>query len=336
MIAPPAIFADGPAEFEQAPTGNYIPTVPYVPDDGSANSNQTAPTDIIPPPNKVMEAWQNRSPLSLSSDYSFEDFPDLEALTDEEARSVLKQLRDYLKEYIISELGEGFFENLTDETVIPDHMLPFVEAYMKIDHYLRPSDHGSHDKPDTPLQMLQQVSELLGPSLLALNRPSDSITDPVSPMGGTIQQLSNFIAISVQTARERIQSDSLLNARKFLLTESVQGEMERPDPVMGGRAQSEIQYKVVDSEVLTPENAKTYAALNSPNRMQPFLRQMFYGSYLKKERVDRYLKARAKVEKLFRLAKEGKGLIRYKGQIVEAFLPPPGEGSGAYELVQIA
>jgi len=137
---------------------------------------------------------------------------------------------------------------------------------------------------------------------------------------------------SVLSNRETTEVDKLLDS-----SSKQSPSVRKEHSALSGKEPSVSQsnYQVLGSVVPNPEMAKVYALLNPPQKLHPFIRWLFYGRHLTQVRAERYLAARAKVKEICMRAKAGEGLIRYKGKIMEMFLPLPGdEGGGTFELVR--
>lgn len=338
LSAPPFIFADGPSEFEQTPTGSYTATVPFIPDEGSSTPN-TAPLDIIPPVNPIMEAWQNPSPLSIG-EMGFREviFKRPEAMTEEEAAQMLQSLSGMIDLFIKTSTDEAAIKQYADANdLIKAFLLQSTSNGMDL---LGSSEAGfsigNSDETDekdrwTALNTWRKVNEILNSAL-----PMTQTRYPaLSPSGDLIQRFAHFVVSNVQIAKERVEDGSLRKARKFSLTDLDVQDVPTNGSVADQPGHDGVLYAVVESLVLTSQDAKTHASLNPSRNLHPFLGWLFYKPNLTPERVARYLKARAKIKEIFLRAKAGEGLIRYKGTVMETFLPLPGdESGGTFELVR--
>ncbi|HNV85656.1 MAG TPA: hypothetical protein PKL97_01660 [Candidatus Omnitrophota bacterium] len=92
-------------------------------------------------------------------------------------------------------------------------------------------------------------------------------------------------------------------------------------------------YITVDSVEVGKELATVYYLLHPPSQLHPYLRYLLYTRHVSPEVMRWYLLTMEKINAIYRQAKAGKGKIRYKGRIVDAYLPLPSEMGGEYELV---
>jgi hypothetical protein len=92
---------------------------------------------------------------------------------------------------------------------------------------------------------------------------------------------------------------------------------------------------VLASVSLDEKLAAMHVLMNPSRQLHPFLRWYLNKRYMTEERVKAYEEAQARVITIYRMAKEGKGLIRYKGKIGPAYLPFMNEKGGSYELVRM-
>jgi len=150
-----------------------------------------------------------------------------------------------------------------------------------------------------------------------------------------IPELARCIASSVQTAHQNLEDGSLPEARRFSEVESTL--VQKRNLVLSGEPDREngSSFRVVDAVILSRENARASALLDPSHQLHPFIRWLLYGRHLTQVRAEGYLAEQSKVKEIYLRAKAGEGLIRYKGKIMESFLPLPGdENGGTFELIR--
>ena len=182
------------------------------------------------------------------------------------------------------------------------------------------------------LDMIAEVEKILGSGSSIANALANSSLDRPEEL---VQELARCVVSSVQTAHRNLKDGSMLEARQFSAAESDLAQSGHT--VLSGDPGHENgnSFRVIDSVVLSRENARTSALLDPSHQLHPFIRWLLYGRHLTQVRAEGYLAEQAKVKEIYLRAKAGEGLIRYKGKVMERFLPLPGdENGGAFELVR--
>lgn len=196
----------------------------------------------------------------------------------------------------------------------------------------QPSEWEPYLKPI--FNRIQSAMNDLGPSSTAL--PANDLLKNFSAEAG------DFIRKTLTEANENLRDAALslpfekaaFAAEIVPFDKAVEASfsLELPiDAYIQGRMN---QYQTLDSVYVGRDFLRTQKLLNPPKELHPYLKWLLYTRRLTPQAVDRYLEVRNKILALFRIAKEGRGSIRYRGKVYGAFLPFAENATGNYELVQ--
>jgi len=154
---------------------------------------------------------------------------------------------------------------------------------------------------------------------------------PTSLVETGARRLGDYLKDGYLTIRRRIGKDSFDKdlAEKIKLLKNLQAQESLEFPV----AKKQDGYITVDSVEIGKELATVYYLMHPPTQLHPYLRYLLYTRHVSPEVMRWYLTTLEKVNAIYRQAKAGKGKIRYKGRIVDAYLPLPSEMGGEYELI---
>ncbi|GEM_PF-3241707 len=145
------------------------------------------------------------------------------------------------------------------------------------------------------------------------------------------KNLTNLVRDNYKTIRDQVQKESfdreLLHKIQLVrqISAGIQDAKQSETP--------EKQWEVIDSVVIGRELAAVHYLMNPPQGLHPFLRLLFYSRLVTPQVMYWYVENIEKINAIYKQAKDGNGKIRYKGRIVDAFLPLPNEMGGLYELI---
>jgi len=150
-----------------------------------------------------------------------------------------------------------------------------------------------------------------------------------------LQATGVYVRDKIDSLKENVRGEKFRDEiEKSMAMEQALAAAVKADLTVKTGKTPQDQYKVLLDVTLDSQIAAMHLLMNPPERLHPFTRWYFYKKYMTGERLQQYEKAREKVLTIYQLAKEGKGLIRYKGRVGPAYLPFMGEKGGSYELVQ--
>lgn len=352
MIMPPAGFAGDGTQWGSTATQIYNREVPALSEKDEPSTTQDPGTESSTTGQDLPPISGNDSPLSVSDKKSGETS---QTLTEEESVAVLvrvDELIDMALNDMKAQSGNSSEKSVGMQDALSDEIHKYEEAKVALDAFFEANskslnvestnektivttvtqDTSVEDKRTTAFKTLENVSNILGQGLSDTPRAG---SPALTPSENLIQRFARYAADSVQKVRERMTEDASLPEAKIFSAEESPEVLPAERPVLSREVDRVVSqnYQVLGSVVLNRETAKTFELLNPPQKLHPFIRWLFYGRHLTKIRAERYLAARAKVREICLRAKAGEGLIRYKGKVMEMFLPLPGD-EGAFELVR--
>ena len=357
LILPPLCFAGEGTQWGSTPGQTYTPEVSIPSPNDTSQSHPSSQTDPASGGQNLPPTLGDNSPLSLSDPQPGET---PQTLTKEESAAVLVRVNELVNLALDSLTTQS--ENLSEKSgevrdALNAEIQKYEAAHVLLKTFLETSEGSASKSEDggtaangtTAYEVLRRVDGLLSRELSLTAQNAEMLSS--NPSENLVRRFTRYIAASVQSVREKMAEDtSLPEAKIFSKGESPEIAAEAPgvtrqdraitrgeSPVLSGKAGQSLQkdYQVLGAVVLNREMAKTYELLNPPQKLQPFIRWLLYERHLTKIRAEQYLAARAKVQAIFMRAKAGEGLIRYKGKIMETFLPLPGdENGGTFELIR--
>lgn len=351
MIMPPLASASEVKPFELSSEGSSVATRPFIPDNGKNNTEQTLPSNVVPPINPVMDAWRNLSPLSLT-DHPLSQIPAV--LSEEDAAKILSQYSELLD--LIKKDPKLSESDAKSYTLASAEIKAFLEQRGQSDEGKQSSESivsvvndsvsvtsgstsfsADPSKSTTPKTTARKTLEDVVEILARVTPTAPALGTSSMPSDGMVRQFASYVVASVRMTRESMEEDTLLPQAKSFSAGEFSSATATERPFLSAALSQPLQknYQVLSSVVMNSENARTFELLNPPQKLHPFIRWLCYGRHLTSNRAERYLAARAKVKSIFLRAKAGEGLIRYNGKIMEGFMPLPGDETGAtFELVR--
>lgn len=228
-------------------------------------------------------------------------------------------------------LSEALAASLETPGLSAEDAGKIIRANLLITNFLA-DDGAAGSKKPSALVVLADVEKMLGTGASIANVLAHS---SLRQSRALVLSLTHCIVMTVKRTNMNMKERTLLDAEQFSAGEANLSRLENPKELGGSVRGEENLFQVIDSVVLSRENVRTRALLDPPHKLHPFMRWLFYGCHLTPDRVDGYLAEHAKVQEICMRAKAGEGLIRYKGMVMNMFLPLPGdESGGAFELVR--
>ncbi|HOE68733.1 MAG TPA: hypothetical protein PLH16_03655 [Candidatus Omnitrophota bacterium] len=164
--------------------------------------------------------------------------------------------------------------------------------------------------------------------------PGSAKTDAITETAvWAVRTLANMTAETAAEVGERFEDDATDRARE--VTSALDRWLEADPGKTAPDVSNDDSCTVLASVSLDEKLAAMHVLMNPSRQLHPFLRWYLNKRYMTEERVKAYEEAQARVITIYRMAKEGKGLIRYKGKIGPAYLPFMNEKGGSYELVRM-